>query len=183
MLSVLPLFLKNFFLSGGKGNICRPRTFFPPSAPFNIIIKNRAALKNDGAHPPGRGRAAARRHRCGKTERLRLFCGFAAPSAPKNSGRAAARRRRRCGKNGTFAPILLFCRAFRPEKRRGAPRAACAAEPHFPAGRAARLKSGAPLCLPDQFPCPATITEAPARFPAKETPRRRPQTGAAPSDF
>ena len=121
MLSVLPLFLKNFFLSGGKGNICRPRTFFPPSAPFNIIIKNRAALKNDGAHPPGRGAlphaatvaekrnvcaysavlprlpprktAGALPHAAGavaeKTERLRFFCGFAAPSAPKNSGRAA----------------------------------------------------------------------------------------------
>ena len=152
MLSVLPLFLKNFFLSGGKGNICRPRTFFPPSAPFNIIIKKPGGIKKR------RGAPAGARARC------------RTPQAPLR-------------KNGTFAPILLFCRAFRPEKRRGAPRAACAAEPHFPAGRAARLKSGAPLCLPDQFPCPATITEAPARFPAKETPRRRPQTGAAPSDF
>ena len=84
MLSVLPLFLKNFFLSGGKGNICRPRTFFPPSAPFNIIIKKPGGIKKRRGAPAGARRAAARRHRCGKTERLRLFCCFASPSAPKN---------------------------------------------------------------------------------------------------
>ena len=184
MLSVLPLFLKNFFLSGGKGNICRPRTFFPPSAPFNIIIKNRAALKNDGAHPPGRGRAAARRsRRYGKNGTFALLLRFCRAFRPEKQRARRRTPQAPLRKNGTFAPILLFCLAFRPKERRGAPRAACAAEPHFPAGRAARLKSGAPLCLPDQFPCPATITEAPARFPAKETPRRRPQTGAAPSDF
>ena len=75
MLSVLPLFLKNFFLSGGKGNICRPRTFFPPSVPFNIIIKNRAALKNDGAHPPGRG---ALPHAAGAVAEKRNVCASSA---------------------------------------------------------------------------------------------------------
>ena len=53
MLSVLPLFLKNFFLSGGKGNICRPRTFFPPSAPFNIIIKKPGGIKKRRGAPAG----------------------------------------------------------------------------------------------------------------------------------